>query len=126
MLLASAILLLHIAIIAFNIFGLLAIPLGAWRGWAWVRYPAWRLLHLGSLAIVAIQAAFGQACFLTIWHDDLTGADTETPLIMGWINDLILWPLPMWVFTLIYGLILLYVVALMWLLRPDWRRLRRR
>jgi len=112
MLLASLILIVHLAIVAFNIFGLIVIPLGAWRGWAFVHYPVWRLLHLGSLAVVAVQAAFGQACFLTIWHADLSGQQSDTPMIMAWINNLILWPLPMWMFAIGYLLIFLYALAL--------------
>ncbi|MBU2721588.1 DUF2784 domain-containing protein, partial [Acidithiobacillus ferridurans] len=44
--LAQVILVVHILIIAFNVFGLIAIPLGAWRGWRWVRIFWWRALHL--------------------------------------------------------------------------------
>jgi len=130
--LAYLVLGLHLAIIGFNLFGLIVIPVGAWRGWTFVRRPVWRLLHIVSLGIVALQAAFGRACFLTIWYDSLAGdTPTETPLIMGWINDLILWPLPMWAFALGYGLILVYVLALAWLVPPDrgrckcWRSLSR-
>lgn len=112
MVLAHAILVVHLAVIAFNIFGLVAIPLGAWRGWAFVRYPVWRLLHLGSLAVVAVQAAFGQACFLTIWHANIVGETAETPLIMGRVNDLILCPLPIEAFAVAYALVLIHALAL--------------
>src|ERR1051326_4538075 len=60
---ATAILWSHVAVIAFNIFGLIVIPLGAWRAWGFVRVFWWRALHLGALAIVALQAVLGQACF---------------------------------------------------------------
>ncbi len=46
----------HLAIIAFNIAGLVLIPLGAALGWRWVRVMWWRLLHLASLAATAVQA----------------------------------------------------------------------
>ena len=68
---AVAIMWVHIVVIAFNVFGLIAIPLGAWRGWSFVRIFWWRALHLGALAFVAFQAVLGQACFLTIWQSDL-------------------------------------------------------
>ncbi|MBV9840661.1 MAG: DUF2784 family protein [Sphingomonadaceae bacterium] len=119
--LAALLLALHIAIIAFNIFGLFAIPLGAWRGWAFVRRPIWRLLHLGSLGIVALQAALGRACFLTIWQDAATGRASATPLIMRTINALIYWPLPIWVFAAAYFAIFCYVAALWWLVPVRWR-----
>jgi Protein of Unknown function (DUF2784) len=67
---AEAILWFHVVVIAFNVLGLVAIPLGAWGGWKFVRVFWWRALHLGLLGIVALQAVLGQACFLTIWESD--------------------------------------------------------
>jgi hypothetical protein len=67
---AAAVLATHLVVIGFNLFGLVAIPLGGWRGWRFVRVRWWRLLHLGSLALVAVQALFGRACFLTLWRKD--------------------------------------------------------
>src|SRR6185503_15725763 len=101
--LSQAILALHLAVIAFNVLGLAAIPLGAAMGWRWVRVRWWRLLHLASWAVVAVQAVAGRACFLTIWQDQLTGAGaTEPPLIMRWVNRVIYWPLPIWAFAAAY------------------------
>ena len=64
MALAAAILAAHLAIILFNLFGLIAVPLGAVCGWRFVRVRWWRLLHLVSLAAVAAQAVLDRACFL--------------------------------------------------------------
>jgi len=116
--LGQAVLAAHLAVIAFNVFGLVAIPLGAARGWAWVRVRWWRVLHLASLAVVALQAALGRACFLTLWQDDLTGGGHADPLIMRWVNGLIYWPLPIWVFTAAYLAVFAYVLALWWWVRP--------
>jgi hypothetical protein len=102
----------HAVIIAFNLAGLVVIPLGAVLGWRVVRIAWLRLLHLAALAVVAGQALDGRACFLTIWENDFTGNQSATPLIMGWVNHLIFWPLPLWVFTIIYCAVFLYVVAL--------------
>ncbi|HSV04178.1 MAG TPA: DUF2784 domain-containing protein [Phenylobacterium sp.] len=114
----------HLVVIAFNLFGLVAIPAGAALGWAWVRIPWWRLLHLASLAVVALQAVLGRACFLTLWQDALTGAGrAEPPLIMRWVNSVIYWPLPMWVFTAAYVAIFAYTAAL-WRWVPPRRRAR--
>ena len=124
--LAEVVLAVHVSIIGFNLFGLIAIPLGAWRGWAFVRAPLWRLAHVASLAVVVVQAALGEACFLTLWQDALTGARGGQPLIMRWVNAVVFWPLPMWVFGAAYGLALAYAVALLWLAPPDFARLRRR
>lgn len=115
---ATAVLLVHFAIIVFNVAGLVLIPVGAWRGWAWVRMFWWRLAHLVSLAIVAVQALAGRACFLTLWQARLDGADTATPLIAGWINRLIYWPLPLWVFALGYVAVWGWALALWFRVPP--------
>jgi hypothetical protein len=109
---------LHLAIIAFNVAGLVLIPLGALRGWRWVREFWWRLVHLLSLAVVAIQAMLGQACFLTIWQDELSGTTPVQPMIEQWINGLIYWDLPLWVFAAAYVAAFLYVIALWVWVRP--------
>jgi hypothetical protein len=111
---AQAVLAAHLLVIAFNVAGLIAIPVGAKLGWRWVRVRWWRALHIASWAVVALQAALGRACFLTIWQDDLTGAGGEPPLIMRWVNSLIYWPLPMWAFTAIYLALFGCVIALWW------------
>jgi hypothetical protein len=118
-LLGQAVLATHLVVIAFNVFGLVAIPLGAWRGWGWVRVRWWRALHVASLAVVALQAALGRACFLTIWQTGLGGGGRADPLIMRWVNNVIYWPLPLWVFTAAYLAVFAYVVALWIWVRPD-------
>jgi len=123
---AISVLALHLAIIAFNIAGCVLVPLGAWRGWRWVRGFWWRLAHLLSLVVVAAQALLGHACFLTIWQGDLAGAAHVQPLIAAWVNRVIYWPLPLWVFAVAYVAILAYVLALWIFIRPcsPWRRRR--
>jgi hypothetical protein len=121
--LALVVLAVHAAIILFNIFGLVAIPLGRWRHWRFVHAPVWRILHLLSLGVVAIQAALGRACFLTIWQDALTDGSLESqPLIARTVDALIYWPIPIWVFAVGYLLIFAYALALLWLvpLRRSW------
>ncbi|MHB1643550.1 MAG: DUF2784 domain-containing protein, partial [Acidithiobacillus sp.] len=123
-----AILAFHILIIAFNVFGLIAIPLGAWRGWRWVRIFWWRALHLVALLVVAVQALLGTACFLTIWQSELQEAagrqGYRLPLIQTWIDHLLFWHLPMSFFTSIYVLIWVGVLLLWWKVPPvlPWRR----
>lgn len=116
---ALAVLALHLLVIVFNLFGLVAVPLGAWRRWGFVRVLWWRALHLASLAVVALQAVFGRACFLTLWqHAIERGGGEAQPLIAGWINRLIFWPLPLWVFAAIYVAVWLYALALWWWVPP--------
>lgn len=111
--LAEMVLGLHLIIIAFNIAGLIVIPVGAWLGWQIVRVAWLRLLHLAMLGIVAGQALAGRACFLTIWQNELVaGGRLAQPLVVHWVDGLIYWNLPIWAFTAIYSAVFLYVLAL--------------
>jgi hypothetical protein len=116
-LLADLVLALHLGIILFNLFGLIAIPLGAWRGWRFVRRRGWRLLHLLIMAVVALQAVAGRACFLTLWQFALTHAagagGSDAPLIRRWVESVIYWPLPPGFFVALYLAVLVYA-ALLW------------
>ena len=120
-LLGQLVLAVHLAVIAFNVFGLVAIPLGAALKWDWVRVFWWRALHVASLAAVAMQAVLGRACFLTDWQDALTGGGARDPLIMRWVNSVVFWPLPPWVFAAAYAVVFAYVIALWWLVPPQSR-----
>ncbi|HEX5263329.1 MAG TPA: DUF2784 family protein [Phenylobacterium sp.] len=110
--------------IAFNVLGLAAIPLGAALRWRWVRVRWWRALHVASWAVVAIQALAGRACFLTIWQDNLTGAGVEPPLIQRWVEKIVYWPLPIWVFGALYLALFAAVVGLWWWVAPRGKAVR--
>ncbi|THD60123.1 DUF2784 family protein [Phenylobacterium sp.] len=110
--LGQAIFAFHLVVIAFNVLGLLAIPLGAALKWRWVRVRWWRTLHVASWAAVALQAALGRACFLTVWQVQLTGAGPAAPLIARWVESVIYWPLPIWAFAAIYLALFAAVIAL--------------
>ena len=113
---ASAVLYLHFAVVAFNVFWIVAIPLGAWQGWAFIRSFWWRAAHLIVLAIVALQAVVGALCFLTIWQAALLraagGPTSETPLIERIITALVFWPLPLWAFVVLYVAAVVYAFAM--------------
>lgn len=119
---AQLVLAVHLLVIGFNVFGLVAIPLGAWRDWRFVRVRWWRALHLVSIAAVAVQALAGRACFLTDWQGRLAGEAGAEPLIVRWVNATLYWPMPLWVFTAAYLAILVYVLSLWRLVPPQARR----
>jgi Protein of Unknown function (DUF2784) len=123
--LAAGILYLHVGVVAFNLFWMGAVPLGAWLGWRWVHNFWWRSLHLGSLLVVALQAALGRLCFLTIWQNALeiqSGARLgERSLLERLAIDAIYWPLPADAFVVLYVLALAYTAAL-WFLVPPKRK----
>lgn len=123
--LATAILGVHLAIVVFNVGGLVLVPFGGWLGWRWVRRYWLRLLHLLSLAVVALQALYGRACILTIWQFAAQSGgsqDEPAPMIATWINRLLYWPLPHWVFVAAYVAVFAYTLFL-WRWVPPQRAL---
>jgi hypothetical protein len=101
--LADAVLVAHVAFVAFVLAGLLAIWIGAWRGWRWVRSAWFRVVHLGAIAFVALEALVGMACPLTMLEDRLRmEPGSPAPFIERWLHRLLFWDFPPWVFTVAY------------------------
>jgi hypothetical protein len=119
--LGQVVLAVHVVVIIFNAAGLVVVPVGAALKWSWVRIAWLRLLHLIALAVVAVQAMLGRACFLTDWQMALSGEPEAEPLIARWVNAMIYWPLPPWVFAAAYVLVFAYAVALWWLVPVERR-----
>jgi len=121
-LLADALLITHAAFVGFVIVGLLLIWIGAWRGWTWVHGFWFRTLHLAAIAFVALEALIGMACPLTALEDWLrTGADSQSGFVQRWLQRLLYWDLPAWVFTVAY-VCFAAMVALTFALLPPRRR----
>ena len=55
-LLADSVLVLHVAIVAFVVGGLVLIVLGNARHWRWVNTPLFRVSHLFAIAVVVVEA----------------------------------------------------------------------
>lgn len=100
---ADALLVLHFAIAAFVIGGLILVWVGAAAGWAWVRNPWFRYAHLGAIVFVAAEALLGYACPLTIWEDLLRGGVRPESFIGRWVYRLLYYRAPEWVFTTAYA-----------------------
>jgi polyferredoxin len=104
--LADAILVLHVGIVAFVVFGLVAIALGGVLGWAWVRGLRWRGVHVALMAFVALQAWVGAVCPLTVWEQALRRhagqAAYDGSFIEHWLARLIFFDAPAWVFVAAY------------------------
>ena len=119
---ARIVLYLHFAVVLFNIFWLIAVPIGAWRGWKFVLSFWWRAAHLISLLIVALQAIAGNLCFLTVFQYDLgsaAGGSAEPQSLIDLIvTRAVFWPLPMWAFVVLYTVAFVYAAALWWIVPP--------
>ncbi|MBI5611848.1 MAG: DUF2784 domain-containing protein [Gammaproteobacteria bacterium] len=124
-LIADAILAVHAGYVLFVIGGQLLILLGWWRGWEWTRGRLFRVAHLAAIVLVVWEAWTGVACPLTVWenhHRALAGAGAYPVSFMAyWLRELIFYSAPDWVFTLLYTVFSLIVVA-SYLLNPPRRR----
>lgn len=121
-LLADAVLVLHTAIVAFIVGGLIAIWIGASCRWRWVRNLRFRVAHLAAIVFVALESVVGVACPLAVLEDWLRGSATgDQSFVQRWLQRLLYWSFPDWVFLAIYVLFAA-VVALTFLLVPPERR----
>lgn len=126
--LADAVLVAHVGIVAFVVFGLLAVLIGGWRGWAWVHGLRWRALHVLLMLFIALQAWLGALCPLTIWEQALRRragqATYGESFIEHWLSRLIFFDLPPWIFVAAYTGFATLVVLAWWRVPP--RRAARR
>lgn len=101
--LADLVLVLHFLIAGFIVGGLILVWIGALAGWRWVRDPWFRYLHLAAIAFVAAEALLGVACPLTVWEDLLRGGARPGSFIGRWVQRLLYYEAPAWVFTTAYA-----------------------
>jgi hypothetical protein len=123
--LADAIVVVHLCIVLFVLTGVPLIYLGIARHWAWVRSLRWRLLHLIAIAVIAAESLFGIACPLTVWEDRLRGEQIATGFIERWIDRILFYDAPSWVFTAAY-VAFAALVAITWVAVPPTRAPRKR
>lgn len=119
---ADALLVLHVSFVVFVIAGLALILLGAALGWSWIRNPWFRTAHLIGIAVVVLQAWLGRICPLTIWEMALRqkagDATYAGSFITHWLQELLYYEAPMWVFAVCYTLFGALVAASWYWIRP--------
>lgn len=118
--LADAVLLVHFAVVLFITAGLPLIYLGAACGWAGVRGLRWRAVHLAATVFVAGESLLGMACPLTVWEDALRGHRPGTGFVERWIDRIMFYDFPGWVFILAYTAFAV-CVAITWVTVPPTR-----
>ncbi len=104
--LADAVLVVHFAVVLFVVGGLAVVLAGNWLGWDWVNRLWFRVAHLAAIAVVVLQAWLGQHCPLTTleaWLRVQAGRGAyESSFIEHWLQRLIYFEAPPWVFTAVY------------------------
>jgi hypothetical protein len=118
--LADAIVVVHFLIVLFVLAGVPLIYLGAARHWAWVRRRLWRLLHLGAIAFIAAESLLGIACPLTVGEYALRGQESTRGFIERWVDRVLFYDAPPWVFTASYVAFAVLVLMTWIAVPPTW------
>ena len=118
---ADALLVVHFLIAAFIVGGLVLVWVGAALQWRWTRNPWFRYLHLGAIGFVAAEALLGIACPLTLWEDMLRGGVRPESFVGRWVQRLLYYRAPEWLFTVAYVLWTLATLLTLWLVPPRRR-----
>ncbi len=125
-LLADAVVVVHAGFVAFVVFGLAAILLGAVLNWGWIRNFWFRIAHLTAIGVVVVQALCGVICPLTILENWLRrGAGEATypgSFVAYWAHHLLFYDAQPWVFTVGYCLFGAAVLATLFFCPPRWPR----
>ena len=120
---ADAMLVLHVLVILFVIFGLVFTIVGKLLSWTWVRNPWFRLLHLATIGFVAFQSWVGMVCPLTTWEMALRRQAGDefyaSSFISHWLRELFFFSAPEWVFIVCYTVFGLLVLFSWFWVRPD-------
>lgn len=122
-LLADLVLSAHFTLVLFVVGGLPLIVAGNLAGWRWVNRFGFRLAHLATIAIVAAEAWLGVTCPLTTlegWLREQAGQSGPGPgFIEYWLQRLLFFEAPPWVFICAYTLFGLLVAATWWRFPPQ-------
>jgi hypothetical protein len=122
---ADVVLVVHVGIVVFVVGGLVLLVVGNLRGWRFVNDWWFRLAHLAAIAIVVAQAWLGIVCPLTTLESWLRGrageAAYEAGFIEYWLQRVLYYDAPAWVFTAGYTLFGLAVAACWWRFPPRRR-----
>lgn len=119
---ADLVLITHVTYVAFVVIGLLLILLGGCCGWNWIRNPWWRMLHLAAISLVVIEAWLGITCPLTTLEMNLRQSAGDAiyndSFVEHWLQKLLYYDAPPWVFTVSYTVFALAVIISWWKFRP--------
>lgn len=127
--LSDLVLLLHAAVVLFVVGGLPLIIGGNLAGWRWVNHWWFRLAHLLAIVIVAAESWLDIPCPLTTLEAALrgqAGQPLQAQSFIGyWMQRLLYYNLPPWVFICAYTVFALIVVFAWWRFPPKRDRMPR-
>lgn len=113
----------HAAIVLFVVGGQALILAGWGLGWAWTRHRWFRRVHAATIAVIMAIAALGEWCPLTVWESELRQkagqAGYDQGFIATWLDRLLYYDAPLWVFVVAYALFTALVAWTYWTYPPK-------
>jgi hypothetical protein len=113
----------HVLFVAFVVVGLILVYVGSILSWQWVRNFWFRASHLVAIGVVVLQSWFGLICPLTTWEMHLRSKAGENiydgSFITHWLNQLLYFQAPSWVFIVCYTFFGGLVVLSWFVVRPN-------
>lgn len=126
-LLADAVLLVHFGVVVFVVGGLLLVVAGNLLRWPWVNNGWFRVAHVLAIGFVVVQAWLGKVCPLTTlesWLRAKAGmAAYRQSFIEHWVQRILYYEAPFWVFALAYTAFGLLVLFAWWYFPPRFGKL---
>lgn len=123
---ADFVLFVHVAFVAFVLFGQILILLGGLLRWSWVRNRWFRGIHFASIGVVVLESWCGITCPLTTWEQMLReragDATYQGDFITHWLQRILFYEAEPWVFTAAYSAFGAMVLGSIWLIPPRWRK----
>jgi hypothetical protein len=123
--LADAVLVVHFGVVLFIVGGLAFVVAGNLWHWHWVNNVWFRVAHVAAIGIVVLQSWLGKLCPLTTlesWLRTQAGAPVyDETFIEHWIQRVLFYRAPFWVFAMVYTVFGLLVLAAWWRYPPRRR-----
>jgi len=115
---------IHAGYVAVVVVGFAAILVGGAAGWHWVRNGYFRVVHLAMILLVCCEALIGTTCPLTIWENMLRAKGGQSgysrDFVGYWLDSMIFYQAPPWVFTILYLTFGAVVIVTFWLVPMQW------
>jgi len=115
---------IHAGYVAFVVVGFVAILVGWAAGWHWVRNFYFRSAHLAMILFVCCEALAGMTCPLTVWENALRVREGKSgyssDFIGYWLDRLIFYQAPPWIFTTVYLTFGSLVLLTFWFTPMQW------
>ncbi len=119
---ADATVCFHMTYVLFVVLGQAAVMLGAVCGWNWIRNTTFRLLHLLAISVVAVESWLNITCPLTTLEKHFRAKSGATSydgdFIANAVHDALFIECEPWVFTTMYSMFGLAVLATLFACPP--------